>query len=126
MGTLVLVPGIVIFPVVLIVESVVVAGLLHLIATVGFDGNSDFVRFYRAYSATFVLRWVTVIPLVGPMIAWLGWLWQMVATAFVIERVYGIERGRAFATVAILVGIGLVFFVVFGSLAAIFWLIAAS
>lgn len=126
MGTLVLVPGVVVFPIVLLIEALVVGGILHLIATVGFKGNSDFVRFFRVYCATYVLRWVTVVPLLGPMIAWLAWLWQMVTTAFVVERVYGLERGRAFATVGILVGIGVVFIAVFGSLAAIFWLVAAS
>lgn len=124
-GTLML-PGIIFYPILMIVGAFIGAGLLHLLATLAFKGQAEFMAFFRPFSHTFVLTWVTVIPILGWMLGMLANLWMLVVTVVIIERVYRLDRAKAIATVAILVGAGFLLVAVFGGLAAMMvWMMMA-
>ena len=114
LGATLLFPGLLFVPLVLIVVAFLVAGLLHILATV-FGGQGDFIRFFRPYSYTYVLQVVAVIPWLGWMLGLLALLWQMRVSVLIIERIYGLERLRAAISVAVVFGLGSLVLVVFGS-----------
>jgi hypothetical protein len=113
-------PGLVFNPVLMVVAAFLVAGLLHLLATMLFKGEGDFLEFFRPVSHTYILYWVTVVPFLGWLLAPLAGLWGMVVTVLIVERVYNLDRAKAIATVAIVVGAFMLLFIIFGGMLAVF------
>lgn len=94
-------PGIVLFALLQLATSLLLAGAIHLGARLALDSEQDFVRFYRAFGLTYLLFWLTGVPIVHALLRWALWAWQIAAAVLVAERAYGLERVRA----ALVVGI---------------------
>lgn len=115
--------GVVVFPVVYLVGAFIGAAILHLIATMVFGGEGEFVSFFRPFALTYVLAWVNVIWVLNWVLSPIAGLWMCVVWVVCIEREYGLDRGKAIATVAIPVAIlfflGMLFLAFLGA-AAVF------
>jgi len=97
--------GIVLFPVFYLVVAFIGAAILHLIATMVFGGEGEFVSFFRPFGLAYILAWVNVVWVLNVVLAPLAGLWMCVVWVICIEREYGLNRGKAIATVAIPVAI---------------------
>jgi len=114
-------PGLIFYPVLSIVGAFLVAGLLHLLATLLFKGEGDFLEFFRPFSHTYILHWVMVIPWLGLALAPIAGLWGLVVSALIVERVYSLDRAKAIAAVAIVIGAFMLLSIILGSMTVIFW-----
>lgn len=93
--------GIVAFPIMLIVGAFVFTGILHLLATMAFKGQGEFIEFFRPISLAYVLTWVNVVPFLNAILGLVAGIWMMVVAVVVVERTYSLERPQAIATVVI-------------------------
>jgi len=109
-------PGLIFNPVLFVVFAFIWTGLLHLLATLLFKGEGDFMEFFRPTSHTYILYWVMVVPFLGWALAPLAGIWSLVVSVLIIERIYGLDRAKAIATVAIVVGAFMLLFIIFGSM----------
>lgn len=114
-------PGLIFNPVFFVVGAFLLTGLLHLLATLLFKAEGDFLEFFRPVSHTYILYWVTVVPFLGWALAPIAGIWGLVVCVLIVERVYALERAKAIATVAIVVGALMLLFIIFGSMAAVLW-----
>ena len=107
---------VVIMPIFYVIGAFIVAGIFHLIATMAFKGEGEFLDFFRPFSLAYVLQWVSVIWVLNMVLAPLAGIWLCVVAAFTIERVYGLDRMKAILTVvipvAVLTVLGVMFFTV--------------
>lgn len=107
LGTLNL-PGLVMFPVMRIIGYFIFIGIIHFAATSFLGGKGDFKAAFVPPAVASFIAWVAIIPLLGPMIAMLAGLWMLVVTVLTVERVYGLDRGKAVVAVAIPVVLGII------------------
>lgn len=121
-------PGLILFPLVFLARAMIHSGIVHFLATAGFGGRGSLGDFFRPMSLAFLLDWVLVVglvvnivPLLGPaamiLLALAVTLWKLVVDAVIIETVYGLERGKAVAVMAIVVLV----FIAFVGLAGLFF-----
>ncbi len=107
---------VIIMPIFYVIGAFIVAGIFHLIATMAFKGEGEFLDFFRPFSLAFVLQWVNVIWVLNMVLAPLAGIWLCVVAAITIERVYGLDRMKAVLTVvipvAVLMVLGFMFFTV--------------
>lgn len=113
--------GLIAFPVLWIVIAFIWAGVFHLLATLAFKGEGEFMDFFRPYALAFVLFWVNVVPGLNVVLGWAAGLWLLVVAALCVERVYGLDRPRAIATVGIPTAAVLALVFVFGVFVAAVW-----
>ena len=93
--------GVLVLPVMYLVSAFVFAAIVHLLATMVFKGEGEFIEFFRPYSLAFVLTWVNVIWILNVVLGFVAGLWLLVVTVKCVERNYSVERPQAIATVAI-------------------------
>lgn len=105
--------GVVILPVFCLIGAFIGSGILHLIATVAFKGEGEFLDFFRPFSFAYILTWVSVIWVLNFALTPLAWVWMCVVWVVCVERVYGLDRPKAIATVAIPVVVLTVLFIMF-------------
>lgn len=91
----------VLFPVLLIVAALVFAVILHLLATMLFKGEGEFIGFFRPYSLAFMLLWVNAIWILKSVLILIAGFWLLVVTSSILERNYSLDRPQAIATVVI-------------------------
>lgn len=118
-------PGLVFNPVLAVVFAFIWTGLLHLLATLVFKGEGDFIEFFRPISHAYVLLWAMVIPFFWFPLGMIAGLWAAAVCVLIVERIYGLDRARAIATVAIPIGAFLLLLFVFGGM-MLFWLMMRS
>lgn len=106
-GTLNL-PGLVMFPVMRIIGYFIFIGIIHFAATTFFGGKGEFKAAFTPPAIASFIAWVAVVPFLGPMVAMLAGLWMLVVTVLTVERVYGLDRGKAVVAVAIPVVLGII------------------
>jgi hypothetical protein len=110
--------GVVFYPVLLLVGAFVGAAVLHLLATVAFGGDGEFMEFFRPFSLAYILTWVNVVWVLNVVLSPLAGLWICVVAVVCVERNYGLDRTRAIATVAIpllvMLVLSMMFFAVVG------------
>ena len=115
--------GVVVFPVFYLVMAFVGAAILHLLATVAFGGEGQFVSFFRPFALAYVLAWVNLVWFLNVVLSPLAGLWMCVVWVICIEREYGLDRPRAIATVVIPVAIifflGMMFLAFLGAAAVL-------
>ncbi len=87
--------------------SMAFTAAVRVVAGSAFGARGGFVRLYRAFGHTYLALWVAGVPPVHAALVWALWLWQLVAGAFVVERVCGLTRRQAAATVGGLAAAGL-------------------
>jgi len=80
-------------------------GIAHLLARCWFSAAGTYVRILRPLLLGSVVRWLTIIPHVGAILAG---LWGIAVLMIVFEEVDGIGRMQAFF---LSLGVGLVFLV---------------
>lgn len=111
--------GVVAFPVVYAVCAFIFAAIVHLLATMVFKGEGEFIEFFRPYSLAYVLLWVNVVWVLNIVLGWIASIWLLVVTVVCVERAYRLERAQAIATVAIPVAVmtilAMMFFAVLGA-----------
>jgi hypothetical protein len=111
--------GVVAFPVMFAVFAFVFAAIVHLVATMVFKGQGEFIEFFRPYSLAHILLWVNVVWVLNLVLGWIAGIWLLVVTVLCVERAYRIERAQAIATVAIPVAVlfvlAMMFFAVLGA-----------
>lgn len=93
--------GVIFYPIILLVGAFVGAAILHLLATVAFRGEGEFMEFFRPFSLSYILTWVNVVWVLNVVLSPLAGLWICVVAVVCVERNYGLDRTRAIATVAI-------------------------
>ena len=94
--------GMFLFPIIRIIGAFIFVAIVHFIATAFFDGKGEFTAFAVPVFCASVIAWATIIPVIGPfLLGPLTGLWLLVVMVFCVELVYGIERGKAIAVVAI-------------------------
>jgi hypothetical protein len=94
--------GMFLFPIVRIVGAFIFVAIVHFIATAFFDGKGQFTAFAVPVFCASVISWATIIPVIGPVLLGpLTGLWLLVVMVLCVELVYGIDRGKAIAVVAI-------------------------
>ena len=93
--------GVVVLPVFYFIGAFIGSGILHLIATVAFKGEGEFLDFFRPFSFAYVLTWVSVVWVLNFVLTPLAFVWMCVVWVVCVERVYGLDRPKAIATVAI-------------------------
>jgi hypothetical protein len=107
-------------PIARVIGAFVFTAVVHFCATALFDGKGQFTAFAIPVFCASVIGWITFIPFVGPFIlAPLTGLWMLVVMVVSAETVYGVDRGRAIASVAIPLVIFLVIGVLFALLAGV-------
>ena len=94
-------PVFVFSPILFIVAALVFAVILHLLATMLFKGEGEFIGFFRPYSLAFVLLWVNAIWILKSVLVLVAGFWLLVVTSSILERNYSLDRSQAIATVAI-------------------------
>lgn len=111
--------GVVAFPVMFAVGAFVFAAIVHLLATMVFKGQGEFIEFFRPYSLAHILLWVNVVWVLNLVLGWIASIWLLVVTVLCVERAYRIDRAQAIATVAIPVAVlfvlAMMFFAVLGA-----------
>ena len=106
---------VIIMPIFYVIGAFIVAGIVHLIATMAFKGEGEFLHFFRPFSLAYVLQWVNVIWVLNVVLAPLAGIWLCVVAAFTVERVYGLDRMKAILTVVIPVAILTLVFMMFAT-----------
>jgi len=118
--------GLVFYPVLAVVGAFLFTGLLHLLATLLFKGEGDFLEFFRPASHTYILHWVMVVPVLGWALAPIAGIWGLVVSVLIVERIYGLDRAKAIATVAIVVGAFMLLSIILVSMMAVFWVMVRA
>jgi len=93
--------GLIMFPVMYVVFAFIFAAIIHLLATMVFGGEGEFLGFFRPYGLAYILTWVNVIPILNLVLGWVAGIWMLVVAVLCVERAYGLDRPKAIATVAI-------------------------
>lgn len=118
--------GVVAFPIFMIVGAFIGSGILHLLATLAFKGEGEFIEFFRPFSLAYVLTWVNVVPILNVVLGFVASIWMLVVAVLIVERTYSLERPQAIATVAIPVVAMFVLAMLFGAFMASMFVLLAS
>jgi len=131
-------PGLILFPLVLLARVALHTALIHFLSTSGFGGQGTYAGLFRPVALSWLFDWVLVVglvvnfvPLLGPaLMILLGLvitLWKLVVDTVIVETVYGLERHKAIAVVgiviALLIALALLFSFLFGAAFIGSWLL---
>ena len=94
-------------PIFTLVASFIALGIMHLLAKL-FGGKAGFKEYYRTMGVGYVGMWISVIPILGPMITGLIGLWYIVVNYSVLKAVHKLSTLKAVIVIGIPVIIGLV------------------
>ncbi len=118
--------GLVVFPLMYAVGAFVFAAIVHLLATMVFKGEGEFIEFFRPYSLAYVLHWVNVVWVLNMVLGWVAGLWMLVVTVVCVERCYKLDRAQAIATVAIPVAVLFILSMMFFAMVGVALFFAAT
>ena len=62
-------------------------------------------EFFRPYGLAYILTWVNAVWILNTVLGLVAFIWIAVVSVVCVERVYGLDRPKAIATVAIPVGV---------------------
>ncbi len=108
-------PGIVMFPVMRVIGFFIFIGIIHFAATTILGGKGDFKAVFIPPAIGSLISWVGIVPILGTFLAGLAGLWLLVVTVVTVERVYGLDRGKAIIAVAIPVVVGIIIAMIVGA-----------
>lgn len=103
--------GIIMMPIAYLIGTFIGIGIIHLLAKL-FGGKAKFSEFYRTSSHAYVVNWIAIIPILGPMVSGIAGLWNLVVTVFVLKNVHKLTTGKAVVVVLIPVVIAIIIGVV--------------
>ena len=118
--------GLIMFPVMYVVFAFIFAAIIHLLATMVFGGEGEFLDFFRPYGLAYILTWVNVIPILNLVLGWVAGIWMLVVAVICVERAYGMDRPKAIATVAIPVVVMFVLMMMFFAVVGVAAFLALS
>ena len=95
------IPGYVGLALLYVVASVVLAGIVHLAARLVLGASAEFMRFYRAFAHSYLILWITGIPVIQAFFTWALAAWMLAVVVYIAERCYRLERVQAVAVVGI-------------------------
>jgi len=95
-------------PIAIIVMYFIIVGVFHLLAKL-FGGKGTYMGLFRAMGIASILGWVTVVPIIGPILSPLVLIWSIVMDVVIIKNVHELSTGKAVWVVIIpLVIIGII------------------
>ncbi len=109
--------GIILFPIIFVVGAFVALGLMHLAATLIFGAKGDFKSLVNVIGCASIIRWVAVVPLLGPALMVLSGLWLLVVGVLTVEKGYELDRGKSVVVVAVPVVLALILGALFSAVA---------
>jgi hypothetical protein len=81
--------------------------VLHFLAWI-FGGKANFLEFFRPIGMSYVVMWITIIPIIGPAISGVIGLWYVAVNLAVLRTVHKLSLGKAALVILIPVLIALV------------------
>lgn len=102
--------GIIYLPIINVIGFFIFTGIVHVVAGILFGGKGEFKQFFSPIGCATLIQWVAIIPFIGPFFGWLAGLWLLVPSVLAVERVYGLDRGKAIISVLAPVILGLILF----------------
>ncbi|RJQ18233.1 hypothetical protein C4573_00745 [Candidatus Woesearchaeota archaeon] len=90
-------------------------GIMHLFAKM-FGGTGTYMGYFRGSSHYYVMMWIAVIPVVGPIISSLLSLWGIVVNVFLMKSIHQLPTGKAVAAVLIPIAILFVLFLLLAAM----------
>ncbi len=106
-------PGVIMFPVMRVIGFFIFIGIIHFVSTSMLGGKGDFKAAFIPPAVGSFVSWVGIVPFLGTFLAGLVGIWMLVVTVVTVERVYGLERGKAIIAVAIPVVVGIIISMIF-------------
>jgi len=101
--------GFFVLPFMRVIGAFIFVAITHFLATTFFEGKGKLTSLAVPLFCASLITWVAIVPLLGPtFFAGLAGLWMLVVMVVSVEVVYGIDRGKAIAVVAIPVVVFLV------------------
>lgn len=107
--------GIILFPIIFVAGAFIATGLMHLAASLIFGGTGEFKSLINVIGCASVIRWVAVVPLLGPALMVLSGLWLLVIGVLTVEKTYKLDRGKSVVVVAVPVILAVVLGVLFSA-----------
>jgi len=104
---------VIVFPVMSIIGAFIFVAVLHLMATLVFKGEGEFLELFRPVGLSYILSWVNIIWILNVILGWLAGLWMLVVAVICVERAYKLDRAKAIATVVIPVAVLFLFSLMF-------------
>jgi len=108
-------PGIVMFPVMRVIGFFIFIGIIHFVSTSMLGGKGDFKAVFIPPAVGSFISWVGIVPFLGVFLAGLAGIWMLVVTVLTVERVYGLERGKAIIAVAVPAVLGIIIAMIFAA-----------
>jgi len=87
----------------------ITAGFYHFLARL-FGGKGGSMQLFRVFGYTYIVYWLSVIPLIGSIILLLSIFWTIIVSIVVLKELYNMTTMRA-------VIVGLIPLIVFGGMA---------
>ena len=88
------IPGVIILPIVTVIGSFVGVGIMHVLAKL-FGGKAKFMEFYRTFGIGYVGMWISVIPILGPILSGILGLWYFVVNVMILKAVHKLSTVKA-------------------------------
>ena len=92
--------GIVLNPIIAIIGSFIGVGILHILAKL-FGGKGTFTELYKVMGLAYLIQWISVIPLIGPILSGILGLWVIVVNVVALKTVYKLSTGKAIVVILI-------------------------
>jgi len=89
---------------------------MHLAASLIFGATGEFKSLINVVGCASIIRWIAVIPLLGPTLMVLSGLWLLVVGVLAVGEVYKLDRGKSVVVVAVPVVLALILGAVFSAL----------
>jgi hypothetical protein len=102
--------GIIYMPILRLIGFFLFTGIVHVVAAILFGGKGEFKQFFSPIGCAAFITWIAIIPIIGPLFGWLAGLWLLVPSVLAVERIYGLDRGKAIISVLAPVVLGLILF----------------
>jgi hypothetical protein len=102
--------GLIFGPIAAVIGSFIGVAVVYGVAYL-LGGRGGYLELYRAVALGYVIGWLQIIPIVGGI----AMLWMLPMLVIILENAWNMERGKAIAVVAIIVGIGLLLMILMGA-----------
>lgn len=118
--------GIIYGPILRLVGFFLFTGIVHFVATTFLGGSGEFRSFFSPIGCATLITWISVIPLLGVPLGFLAGLWLLVPSVLAVEKLYGLDRGRAIIAVITPIVIFLILAAIFAVIGFSIWAILSQ
>ena len=87
--------GIIVNPIALIIGLFIGYSIFHFIAKFILGGQATGIQYFRSLSNSFVIYWITFIPIIGVYLQFIAGLWLMVINIFILHKVHKLSMAKA-------------------------------